>query len=71
MLCFLTSSLSLSRSLSVQPSVGRLGLPLGPSGEKVAAVAVDDCDLEVAIRFGSRIRNYSCAAQRAQTGLKK
>nr|XP_046248999.1 cadherin EGF LAG seven-pass G-type receptor 1-like isoform X2 [Scatophagus argus] len=54
-----------------KPRVGRLGVPLGPSGEKVAVVAVDDCDVEVAIRFGSRIRNYSCAAQRAQTGPKK
>nr|XP_033491706.1 cadherin EGF LAG seven-pass G-type receptor 1-like [Epinephelus lanceolatus] len=50
-----------------KPAVGRLG----PSAEKVAVVAVDNCDVEVAIRFGSRITNYSCAAQRAQTGLKK
>ncbi|XP_038562420.1 cadherin EGF LAG seven-pass G-type receptor 1-like isoform X1 [Micropterus salmoides] len=50
-----------------KPSIGRLG----PSGEKVAVVAVDDCDVELAIRFGSRIRNYSCAAQSAQTGPKK
>lgn len=63
-LCSITSSLC---SVSLQPAVGRLG----PSAEKVAVVAVDNCDVEVAIRFGSRITNYSCAAQRAQTGLKK
>ncbi|XP_035521635.1 cadherin EGF LAG seven-pass G-type receptor 2-like [Morone saxatilis] len=54
-----------------KPSVRGVRVPLGPSAEKVAVIAVDDCDVEVAIRFGSRIRNYSCAAQRAQTGLKK
>uniref|UniRef100_A0A3Q3NGM6 Cadherin EGF LAG seven-pass G-type receptor 1-like n=1 Tax=Mastacembelus armatus TaxID=205130 RepID=A0A3Q3NGM6_9TELE len=52
-------------------SVGRLGVSLGPSGEKMAVVAVDDCDVEVATGFSSLLRNYSCGAQRGQTGLKK
>ncbi|KAK7902003.1 hypothetical protein WMY93_018772 [Mugilogobius chulae] len=54
-----------------EPNIGRLGLHLGPSGEKVAVVAVDDCDISMAIRFGKRIGNYSCAAQGIQTGHKK
>ncbi|XP_029969262.1 cadherin EGF LAG seven-pass G-type receptor 1 isoform X2 [Salarias fasciatus] len=54
-----------------KPNIGRLGLPHGPSGEKVAVVAVDDCDISMAIRFGKQIGNYSCAAQGAQTGQKK
>ncbi|KAM4619207.1 cadherin EGF LAG seven-pass G-type receptor 1-like [Polymixia lowei] len=54
-----------------KPNIGRLGIPHGPSGEKVAVVAVDDCDIAMAIRFGSQIGNYSCAAQGTQTGQKK
>lgn len=54
-----------------QPNIGRLGIPHGPSGEKVAVVAVDDCDISMAIRFGKQIGNYSCAAQGTQTGQKK
>uniref|UniRef100_A0A3Q3J3E4 Cadherin EGF LAG seven-pass G-type receptor 1 n=1 Tax=Monopterus albus TaxID=43700 RepID=A0A3Q3J3E4_MONAL len=54
-----------------KPNIGRLGTPHGPSGEKVAVVAVDDCDISMAIRFGKQIGNYSCAAQGAQTGQKK
>ncbi|KAM9328068.1 LOW QUALITY PROTEIN: cadherin EGF LAG seven-pass G-type receptor 1 [Pholidichthys leucotaenia] len=54
-----------------EPNIGRLGIPHGPSGEKVAIVAVDDCDISMAIRFGKQIGNYSCAAQGTQTGQKK
>nr|XP_051684094.1 cadherin EGF LAG seven-pass G-type receptor 1 isoform X2 [Oryctolagus cuniculus] len=54
-----------------KPNIGRLGLPHGPSGEKVAVVTVDDCDTAVAVRFGSFIGNYSCAAQGTQSGSKK
>uniref|UniRef100_A0A8C5FDN9 Cadherin EGF LAG seven-pass G-type receptor 1a n=1 Tax=Gadus morhua TaxID=8049 RepID=A0A8C5FDN9_GADMO len=54
-----------------KPNIGRLGIPHGPSGEKVAVVAVDDCDIAMAIRFGNQIGNYSCAAQGTQTGQKK
>ncbi|XP_074554309.1 cadherin EGF LAG seven-pass G-type receptor 1 isoform X2 [Halichoeres trimaculatus] len=53
------------------PNIGRLGIPHGPSGEKVAVVAVDDCDISMAIRFGKQIGNYSCAARGTQTGQKK
>ncbi|KAJ6666417.1 hypothetical protein lerEdw1_000691 [Lerista edwardsae] len=55
----------------MKPNIGRLGIPHGPSGEKVALVTVDDCDTAVAVRFGSFIGNYSCAAQGTQTGSKK
>ncbi|XP_075907847.1 cadherin EGF LAG seven-pass G-type receptor 1 isoform X3 [Nelusetta ayraudi] len=54
-----------------EPNIGRLGVPHGPSGEKVAVVAVDDCDISMAVRFGKQIGNYSCAAQGTQTGQKK
>lgn len=54
-----------------QPKISHLGLPQGPSGEKVAVVAVDDCDIAMAVRFGNHIGNYSCAAQGTQTGQKK
>ncbi|XP_074182682.1 cadherin EGF LAG seven-pass G-type receptor 1 isoform X1 [Rhinolophus sinicus] len=54
-----------------KPNIGRLGLPHGPSGEKVAVVTVDDCDTAVAVRFGSIVGNYSCAAQGTQSGSKK
>lgn len=48
-----------------------VGNPFGPSGEKVAMVAIDDCDISMAIRFGKQIGNYSCAAQGTQIGQKK
>eukprot|EP00079_Xenopus_tropicalis_P015439 XP_004913058.1 PREDICTED: cadherin EGF LAG seven-pass G-type receptor 1 isoform X2 [Xenopus tropicalis] len=54
-----------------KPNIGRLGIPHGPSGEKVAVVTVDECDTAVAIRFGNLIKNYTCAAQGTQTGSKK
>uniref|UniRef100_A0A8W4FN43 Cadherin EGF LAG seven-pass G-type receptor 1 n=1 Tax=Sus scrofa TaxID=9823 RepID=A0A8W4FN43_PIG len=54
-----------------KPNIGRLGLPHGPSEEKVAVVTVDGCDTAVAVRFGSLVGNYSCAAQGTQSGSKK
>ncbi|XP_033621772.1 cadherin EGF LAG seven-pass G-type receptor 1, partial [Fukomys damarensis] len=54
-----------------KPNIGRLGLPHGPSGEKVAVVTVDDCDTAMAVHFGSYVGNYSCAAQGTQSGSKK
>ncbi|XP_046729152.1 cadherin EGF LAG seven-pass G-type receptor 1 isoform X2 [Silurus meridionalis] len=54
-----------------EPNIGRLGVPNGPSGEKVAVVAVDDCDIAMAVRFGTQIGNYTCAAQGTQSGQKK
>uniref|UniRef100_A0A8C2GGK0 Cadherin EGF LAG seven-pass G-type receptor 1b n=1 Tax=Cyprinus carpio TaxID=7962 RepID=A0A8C2GGK0_CYPCA len=53
------------------PNIGRLGIPHGPSEEKVAVVAVDECDVAMALRFGGQIGNYSCAARGTQTGQKK
>lgn len=57
--------------LFLQPNIGHLGLPHGPSGEKVAVVTVDSCDTAVAVHFGSYVGNYSCAAQGTQSGSKK
>ncbi|XDV52911.1 hypothetical protein PO909_021553 [Leuciscus waleckii] len=54
-----------------KPNIGSLGVPHGPSEEKVAVVAVDDCDVAMALRFGGQIGNYSCAASGTQTGQKK
>ncbi|NXH20721.1 CELR2 protein, partial [Bucco capensis] len=54
-----------------QPVLGRSGLPQGPSEQKVAVVTVDDCDTGMALRFGSTLGNYSCAAQGTQSGSKK
>ncbi|KAM6214870.1 cadherin EGF LAG seven-pass G-type receptor 1 [Rhynchocyon petersi] len=54
-----------------KPHIGRLGLPHGPSGEKVAVVTVDECDTAVAVRFGNYVGNYTCAAQGTQSGSKK
>uniref|UniRef100_A0A8C5FWR0 Cadherin EGF LAG seven-pass G-type receptor 1 n=1 Tax=Gadus morhua TaxID=8049 RepID=A0A8C5FWR0_GADMO len=54
-----------------KPNIGHLGTPHGPSGEKVAVVAVDDCDVDVSLRFGAQIGNYSCSAQGTQGGAKK
>ncbi|XP_063274455.1 cadherin EGF LAG seven-pass G-type receptor 2 isoform X3 [Prinia subflava] len=53
-----------------KPVVGRSGIPQGPSEQKVAVVTVDDCDTAMALRFGPRLGNYSCAAQGTQTGSK-
>ncbi|MEJ1288926.1 hypothetical protein NN561_019963 [Cricetulus griseus] len=63
--------LSILVSSGPQPNIGHLGLPHGPSGEKVAVVTVDDCDSAVAVHFGSYVGNYSCAAQGTQSGSKK
>nr|XP_006004060.2 PREDICTED: cadherin EGF LAG seven-pass G-type receptor 1 [Latimeria chalumnae] len=74
---FVTGGVSDGQWHSVQlhyynkPNIGRLGIPHGPSGEKVAVVTVDDCDTAVAVRFGNQIGNYTCAAQGTQTGPKK
>uniref|UniRef100_A0A4W4H7M5 Cadherin EGF LAG seven-pass G-type receptor 1a n=1 Tax=Electrophorus electricus TaxID=8005 RepID=A0A4W4H7M5_ELEEL len=57
--------------LECPPNIGRFGLPHGPSEEKVAVVAIDDCDVAMAVRFGGQIGNYTCAAQGTQTGQKK
>uniref|UniRef100_A0A3Q4I0J7 Cadherin EGF LAG seven-pass G-type receptor 1a n=1 Tax=Neolamprologus brichardi TaxID=32507 RepID=A0A3Q4I0J7_NEOBR len=54
-----------------EPKMVSVGNPFGPSGEKVAMVAIDDCDISMAIRFGKQIGNYSCAAQGTQIGQKK
>ncbi|XP_051545772.1 cadherin EGF LAG seven-pass G-type receptor 1 [Myxocyprinus asiaticus] len=54
-----------------KPNIGHLGIPHGPSEEKVAVVAVDDCDVAMALRFGGQIGNYTCAARSTQTGQKK
>ena len=54
-----------------QPVLGKSGLPQGPSEQKVAVVAVDDCDVGMALKFGPALGNYSCAAQGTQSGSKK
>ncbi|NXJ95515.1 CELR2 protein, partial [Corythaixoides concolor] len=54
-----------------KPVLGRAGVPQGPSEQKVAVVAVDDCDTAMALRFGPLLGNYSCAAQGTQSGSKK
>ncbi|PNI54331.1 CELSR2 isoform 6 [Pan troglodytes] len=54
-----------------KPLLGQTGLPQGPSEQKVAVVTVDGCDTGVALRFGSVLGNYSCAAQGTQGGSKK
>ncbi|XP_073724829.1 cadherin EGF LAG seven-pass G-type receptor 1 [Misgurnus anguillicaudatus] len=54
-----------------KPNIGRYGIPHGPSEEKVAVVAVDNCDVAMALRFGGQIGNYTCAARATQTGKKK
>ncbi|TRY56134.1 hypothetical protein DNTS_015258, partial [Danionella cerebrum] len=55
----------------VIPNMGRMGVPHGPSEEKVVVLAVDDCDVAMALRFGGQMGNYSCAARGTQTGQKK
>ncbi|XP_076133414.1 cadherin EGF LAG seven-pass G-type receptor 3 [Alosa pseudoharengus] len=54
-----------------KPKRGVSGAVEGPSDEKVAVVSVDDCDTAVALRFGSQLSNYSCAAQGRQSSSKK
>ncbi|XP_051548726.1 cadherin EGF LAG seven-pass G-type receptor 1-like isoform X2 [Myxocyprinus asiaticus] len=54
-----------------KPNIGHLGIPHGPSEEKVAVVAVNNCDVAMALRFGRQIGNYTCAARGTQTGQKK
>ena len=51
--------------------MGQTGLPQGPSEQKVAVVSVDGCDMGMALRFGTVLGNYSCAAQGTQAGSKK
>ncbi|NWI40027.1 CELR2 protein, partial [Picathartes gymnocephalus] len=43
-----------------KPVVGHLGVPQGPSEQKVTVVTVDDCDTAMALRFGPHLGNYSC-----------
>ncbi|KAM8930807.1 cadherin EGF LAG seven-pass G-type receptor 3 [Pelodytes ibericus] len=54
-----------------KPKTGSMGVAQGPSKEKVAVLAVDDCDMSVALKFGSEIGNYSCAAEGVQSSSKK
>uniref|UniRef100_A0A8C4W938 Cadherin EGF LAG seven-pass G-type receptor 2 n=1 Tax=Gopherus evgoodei TaxID=1825980 RepID=A0A8C4W938_9SAUR len=54
-----------------QPIIGKLGVPQGPSDQKVAVVTVDDCDVAVALKFGEVLGNYSCSARGMQSGTKK
>ncbi|TFK00729.1 izumo sperm-egg fusion protein 3 [Platysternon megacephalum] len=54
-----------------KPVIGKLGVPQGPSEQKVAVVTVDDCDAAVALKFGEVLGNYSCSAQGTQSGTKK
>ncbi|NXD15619.1 CELR2 protein, partial [Nothocercus nigrocapillus] len=54
-----------------KPVLGKSGLPQGPSEQKVAVVTVDDCDTGMALKFGTALGNYSCAAQGTQSGTKK
>ncbi|XP_029453376.1 LOW QUALITY PROTEIN: cadherin EGF LAG seven-pass G-type receptor 3 [Rhinatrema bivittatum] len=54
-----------------KPRTGSMGVAQGPSKEKVAVLALDDCDMSVALQFGSRIGNYSCAAEGVQSSSKK
>ncbi|XP_053313796.1 cadherin EGF LAG seven-pass G-type receptor 2 [Spea bombifrons] len=54
-----------------KPIVGKFGELQGPSEQKVAVVAIDDCDTTVSLRFGAILGNYSCTAQGMQSGTKK
>ncbi|KAE8623202.1 hypothetical protein XENTR_v10005537 [Xenopus tropicalis] len=54
-----------------KPVVGQSGELLGPSDQKVAVVAIDDCDTEMSLQFGDMLGNYSCAAKGMQSGTKK
>ncbi|XP_069499437.1 cadherin EGF LAG seven-pass G-type receptor 3 isoform X2 [Ambystoma mexicanum] len=54
-----------------KPKLGSMGAAQGPSKEKVAILAVDDCDMPVALQFAREITNYSCAAEGVQSSSKK
>ncbi|XP_041446777.1 cadherin EGF LAG seven-pass G-type receptor 3-like isoform X1 [Xenopus laevis] len=54
-----------------KPKTGSMGVAQGPSREKIAVLAVDDCDISVALKFGSEIGNHSCAAEGVQSSSKK
>ncbi|XP_040264648.1 cadherin EGF LAG seven-pass G-type receptor 3 [Bufo bufo] len=54
-----------------KPKRGSMGVAQGPSKEKVAVLAVDDCDIPVALKFSSEIANYTCAAEGVQSSSKK
>ncbi|XP_043934458.1 cadherin EGF LAG seven-pass G-type receptor 3 isoform X2 [Protopterus annectens] len=54
-----------------KPKTGPTGVAQGPSREKVAVLAVDNCDASVALRFGNQLGNYTCAARGVQSSSKK
>ncbi|XP_072276680.1 cadherin EGF LAG seven-pass G-type receptor 3 isoform X2 [Pyxicephalus adspersus] len=54
-----------------KPKTGSSGVAKGPSKEKVAVLAVDDCDISIALRFRNEIGNYTCAAEGVQSSSKK
>ncbi|XP_041417672.1 cadherin EGF LAG seven-pass G-type receptor 3 isoform X1 [Xenopus laevis] len=54
-----------------KPKTESMGVAQGPSREKIAVLAVDDCDISVALKFGNEIGNYSCAAEGVQSSSKK
>ncbi|XP_071982915.1 cadherin EGF LAG seven-pass G-type receptor 3 isoform X3 [Engystomops pustulosus] len=54
-----------------KPKMGTMGVAQGPSKEKVAVLAVDDCDISVALKFSNAIANYTCAAEGVQSSSKK
>ncbi|XP_068110920.1 cadherin EGF LAG seven-pass G-type receptor 3 [Hyperolius riggenbachi] len=54
-----------------KPKTGSSGVAQGPSKEKVAVLAVDDCDVSVALKFSNEIGNYTCAAEGVQSSSKK
>ncbi|XP_075430641.1 cadherin EGF LAG seven-pass G-type receptor 3 isoform X2 [Ascaphus truei] len=54
-----------------KPKIGPMGVAQGPSKEKVAVLAVDDCDMSMALKFSNEIGNYSCAAEGVQSSSKK
>ncbi|KAG9483442.1 hypothetical protein GDO78_009389 [Eleutherodactylus coqui] len=54
-----------------KPKKGSMGVAQGPSKEKVAVLAVDDCDISVALKFSNEITNYTCAAEGVQSSSKK
>ncbi|XP_069062320.1 cadherin EGF LAG seven-pass G-type receptor 3 [Pleurodeles waltl] len=54
-----------------KPKLGSMGTAQGPSKEKVAILAVDDCDMPVALQFARESTNYSCAAEGVQSSSKK
>ncbi|XP_030062620.1 cadherin EGF LAG seven-pass G-type receptor 3 [Microcaecilia unicolor] len=54
-----------------KPKIGSMGVAQGPSKEKVAILALDDCDMSVALQYSSQIGNYTCAAEGVQSSSKK